>query len=116
MSYVARLATSLPKLDQAGVGFALVVCENRRKVRPWQLETKPEYTVLLDEERQVARDFGVYKAFGFDSFRMARPSAFLIDRERTIRYALVFEDEETAPSVEDYIDVARARGLTASAG
>ena len=63
--------------------------------------------VLADESRQASKALGIYKAMGFDSFRQARPSAFLVDATGTIRWSGIFPvDEEKAPKLDDYLALA----------
>jgi peroxiredoxin len=92
------------------VSLVGVVCESPARSERWAREHRLPYPLLVDEDRNVARAFGVYKALGFDSFRMAQPSAFIIDTGGIVRYAALIKDERTAPSPADYL--ARARALS----
>ncbi len=47
------------------------------------------FPFLLDEDRQVTMTYGVYKALGIDSFNIARPATFVIDRTGIVRFVYV---------------------------
>jgi peroxiredoxin len=109
MQYVARVVTWTPELKAAGLVPVLVMTDLRPRVDGWVRATAAPFAVLVDESRKLSRQFGVYKMLGFDSFRMARPSAFIIDRAARVRHAVVFRNEqEGAPPLEEYLRVARS--------
>src|SRR6266436_3340317 len=47
------------------------------------------FPFLLDEDRQVTKSYGVYKALSFDSINIARPATFVIDPTGNIRFVYV---------------------------
>lgn len=44
------------------------------------------FPFLLDEDRNVARAYGVYQRFGLDAFHIARPATFVADRQGVIHF------------------------------
>ncbi len=108
MAYAKHMAEWTQSLKDANLNVLFALTEDWKPVFKWASEDKIPMTVLADERRKLAKAFGVYKTLGFDSFRHARPSAFLIDNKTgTIRWSTVFPDnEELAPKLKDYLDLA----------
>lgn len=79
-----------------------VVTDDLRRGEAWFAKTKPQFSLVIDHERDVAREFGVYKLLGFDSFNMARPSVFIVDRSLRVRFVRVFGKDAAPPELEDY--------------
>ena len=75
------------------------------------LEKNPlPFTVLIDEDREVMRQFEVYNRLSWDAFRMAHPSAFLIDPEGKIRFSFVASNQFDWPRTQLLADeLARLR-------
>ena len=112
MAYARHLAEWTPRLNEASLSVALCLTEGWKAVHRWAEEDKMPMVVLADVSREASKQLGIYKALGFDSFRQARPSAFLVDPSGEIRWSSVFpEDEEKAPKLDDYLALAdRVRG------
>jgi peroxiredoxin Q/BCP len=107
MAYAKHLKEWTARLKDAGLSVALCLTEGWRAVHEWARADEMPMIVLADESREASKEFGVYKALGFDSLRHARPSAFMIDRSGTVRWSTIFPDEEDkAPKLEDYLKVA----------
>ena len=54
------------------------------------LEKKPlPFVMLIDEDREVMKAFEVFNRLSWDAYRMAHPSAFLIDPEGQVCYSFV---------------------------
>ncbi len=47
------------------------------------------FPYLLDEDREVTKAFGVYKALGVDSINIARPASFVIDQQGVVTFIYV---------------------------
>lgn len=84
-----------------------MVTEDRRRADRWFARDRPEFPLLVDASREVARSYGVYKALGFDSLHMALPAFFLIDGGGVVRAARLLGDAEPLP---DPLDLARVLG------
>lgn len=107
MEYAGHLKEWTQGLRDANLTVALCLTEGWKSVHKWAESERVPMTVLADESRQASKALGIYKALGFDSFRQARPSAFLVAPGGTIRWSAVFpEDESKAPRLDDYVGLA----------
>lgn len=64
-------------------------------------ETGFPFDILVDEHRDVVRAYGVWHRVGLTAWNIGRPAVFLVDRDRTIRYVAVGENQREFPSQED---------------
>jgi len=61
---------------------------------PRGLLSKPRwFPILLDSDRHVTKAYGVYHALSIDAYRIARPSAFVIGKERRISFIFVSSNQ-----------------------
>lgn len=58
------------------------------------------FPVLVDARRTVARAYGVYVFFNFESIRIARPATFVIGTDRKILYLYVGSRQRDWPPTE----------------
>ncbi len=105
---LARLASRYKEFEAAGLAVAAVVGGGFSWSGGWYNYVRPPYPLLVDEDRAVARHFGVYKALGFDSFRMAQPSAFVVDQSGVIQFAHLVTEEDAARTLDDCLTVGRS--------
>ena len=56
--------------------------------------------MLIDEEREVMKAFEVYNRLSWDAYRMAHPSAFLIDPQGQVRYSFVASNQWDWPHTQ----------------
>jgi peroxiredoxin len=59
--------------------------------------------VLIDERRDVIRAYGVWHRFGYDAWNMARPAAFLIDPDGSIRASWIGRNQTQFPTAEEIL-------------
>jgi peroxiredoxin len=51
------------------------------------LERQPiSFPFLLDEDRKVTKNYGIYVAMNIESINIARPACFVLDRSGLIKY------------------------------
>jgi peroxiredoxin len=62
--------------------------------------------VLIDERRDTIRAYGVWHRFGYDAWNMARPAAFLIDPDASIRASWIGSNQTQFPSGEEILAAA----------
>lgn len=65
----------------------VVVCEQRASVVEYLRKHPGRLTLLVDEERRVARGYGVLRRFSLPVWNVARPASFLVDRCGFVRFA-----------------------------
>ena len=90
--------------------MVLVVAQRSEKVRRYVEETGLPLNILVDESRDVLRAYGVWHRVGFDALNIARPSLFLIDRDRSIRFSFVAERQHEFPSHEEILTALNTLG------
>jgi peroxiredoxin len=62
-------------------------------------EQNLNFTLLSDFNKEVSEEYGsLYKTFGFDMKGVGKRSAFVIDKEGTVRYAEVLENAGQIPN------------------
>ena len=77
------------------------------------LEEHPiSFPFLLDEDRRVTKDYGIYHRIGVDAFNIARPATFVVDLAGTVRYAFVGSDQHERSPVADFLEAARQIGAS----
>jgi len=55
---------------------------------------------LIDEDRAVAKAYGVWHRFGLDAWNTARPSVFVIDAGGIVRAVWVSDRQDEFPTGE----------------
>ena len=80
-----------------------IVADRRDKIRRYIEETGLPFDVLIDERQDVIRAYGVWHRFGFVIRSVARPAAFLIDRDASIRASWIGENQTQFPSADEIL-------------
>jgi peroxiredoxin len=84
---------------ESGVTIVMVVTEDPRTAQRLIPKDGPVFPVLIDEDREAARDYGVYRAFSLDGLRVTRPASFLIDQDGVLRFVYVGHGDRDIPDV-----------------
>ncbi len=77
-----------------------VFCERPGSLKAYLDENPVPFPVTVDEDRRVARAYGVWQRFSLPRGNIARPSSFLIDRCGYVRYAFVAKLQIHAADLE----------------
>ena len=75
-----------------------VVAQKTSPVRRYVEETGLPFHILLDEDRAVTREYGVWHRLGLDAWNIARPAVFVIGRDAIIRAVFVGETQAEFPT------------------
>lgn len=86
-----------------------VVAQKSENVRRYIEETGLPFNILIDESRDVLRQYGVWHRVGLDAWNIARPALFLIEPDGRITYSFVAERQHEFPSHEEIVSALRAR-------
>jgi peroxiredoxin len=70
------------------------------KIRRYIEETGLPFDVLIDQRRDVIRAYGVWHRIGIDAWNMARPAAFLIDPDSSIRASWIGSNQAQFPTLD----------------
>lgn len=73
------------------------------RVKYYIEETGLPFNILIDEHREVAKQYGVWHRAGLDAWNIARPAVFLIDREQIVRSVFVGDRQDEFPSQENIL-------------
>ena len=88
------------RLTDQGAVLLGVVSDSHQAMAAY-LEKHPlPFTMLIDEDREVMRAYEVYNRLSWDAFRMAHPSAFLIDPVGQVCYSFVASNQWDWPRTQ----------------
>lgn len=93
----------------AQIGGALVFVAAEKKngmFNPMKfLDQHPvSFPFLLDEDRSVTKNYGVYQRLGIDAINIARPATFVVGRDHTIRYLYVGATQVDRAPIHEVLD------------
>lgn len=80
-----------------------VVAQHAAGVKRYIEDTGLPFNILIDEAREVAKQYGVWHRVGLDAWNIARPAVFLIDRAGIVRDAFVGEGQKEFPTQEEIL-------------
>ena len=86
---MAQLEPMKNEIEQAGAELVYIAAEKSTGVwKPTKfLQSHPvSYPFLLDEDRLVAKAYGLYHGLGIDAINIAHPASLLIARDRKVEY------------------------------
>lgn len=83
------------------------MAQRSEPVRRYIEDTGLPFNILVDADRSVTKDYGVWHRIGLDAWNISRPALFAIDRAGIIRAIWVGERQDEFPS-GDAIDMAIA--------
>jgi peroxiredoxin len=99
------LTAALERFRKFRARVLVIACERAVTVARY-LEQKPSpLTVLVDEDRSVARRYGVLRRFSLPVWNVARPSSFLVDRCGFVRYAYLAPLQIHSASIDQIVQV-----------
>jgi peroxiredoxin len=84
-----------------------VVAQKSENVRRYIEETGLPFNILIDESRDVLRQYGVWHRVGLDAWNIARPALFLVEPDRRITYSFVADRQHEFPSHEEIVRALR---------
>ncbi len=82
-----------------------IVAQNYQKVREFLKANPIPFPILVDQERKVARDYGVLVRLNFESVNIARPAHFILDARGIIRYIFISSRQTEFPSDQELYQV-----------
>jgi peroxiredoxin len=80
-----------------------IVAQRRESIRRYIEETGLPFDVLVDERRDVVRAYGVWHRIGIVTWNRARPAAFLIDPDATVRASWIGTNQTQFPSRDEIL-------------
>lgn len=78
-----------------------IVAQRSDVVRAYVEDNGLPFNILVDENREVSKQYGVWQRLGLASWNLARPALFLIDRLGRVRYSFVADSQDEFPAHEE---------------
>jgi peroxiredoxin len=104
-------------LTDQGATILGIVGQDIQALTDYVARSPLPFPLLSDDDRAVMQAYDVFNALSFDAFRIAHPSAFIIDPAGTIRYTYVASNQMDWPPTHLVAEeLARLRGADASGG
>jgi len=110
---MARVESIKDEIAQAGAELAFIAAEKRTGVfKPSKfLEENPiSFPFLLDEDRVVTKNYGLYHLIGMDALNIAHPATLVIDRGRAIHYIYRGDNQHDRAPLPDVLAAVRKLG------
>ena len=80
------MSQDAPHYEAAGVRVYAISSQSWRSAERWLAGNPQRVPLLIDAERAVIKQYGVYNLISYDSWKMAHPAAVLIDRTGRVRF------------------------------
>lgn len=88
-----------------GVRVAAVLAQKMDRVQEYLERATFPYPLLVDEDRNVVKEYGVHVKVSWEAYNIARPATFILDREGVIRYEYVGSTQFDFPDDDDVLNV-----------
>lgn len=75
-----------PRYAAADVAVFAIAAQKPDSLRHWTDANPLPFDWLSDPDRAVIKAYGLHVLLSYDSFRLARPAAILVDRQGLIRF------------------------------
>ncbi len=88
------------------MSLAYVAAEKRHgiwKPEKYLREHPTAFPFLLDEDRAVTRDYGLYHRLGHDAIHIAHPATLVVDRSGVVRYICRGQNQLDRAPVEEVL-------------
>ena len=110
---MAQLRRDSGEYARRGVKLLGVAVQKRSRLKAYLASHPMPFPMLADETREVTKTYGVYVAFNYESFRIARPATFLIDADGVVRFIHVGKNQFDRPAPETTLRMIDASLATA---
>lgn len=80
-----------------------MACQSRAAVDAFAAGERLPFPIVADEDRSIARLWGVYVALNLESIHIARPATFAVDAKGIVRYARVSRSQFSRASLDDVL-------------
>jgi len=104
---MAQLELLKASIRNTGASLVFIAAQRRGGIfapEKYLAEHPISFPFLLDEDRVVTKQYGVYHRIGLDAYDIARPATFVIRADGTVAYIYVGSSQFDRAPVEDLID------------
>ena len=105
-----QLRQEYETLRTSGVQVLTISHQAGHPVEHWLAENALPFPWLYDPERSVIKAYGVFNALSYDAFRMAHPTAVLVDKEGIVRFIYRCSTQWDVPSNAVLLEAVRGLG------
>src|SRR5688572_11340812 len=112
---MAQLEPYRHEIEAAGASLAYVAAQKRGgmfKPEEYLKQHPVSFPYLLDEDRAVTKQYGIYMPVGVDGFNIARMATFVINRAGMVRWIHVAPSQFQAAPVEEVLKQAQETSKT----
>jgi len=105
---MAQLEPVKEELKKAGASLLYIAAEKRGglfKPEKFLAEHPVSFPFLLDEDRRVTKEYGVYHRIGLDAYNIARPATIVMDRKGVIRFVHLGENQHDRAAMDRVLSV-----------
>lgn len=88
-------------MQEKGVQLLGIAGQNIKSIQNFVDKEEIKIPILSDETRSVIKKYEVFVSIKWDSFRIAIPSTYILDKQHTIRYTYIGESQFDRPSIDD---------------
>ena len=95
------------EIEKAGASVLYIAAEKRGglfKPERFLAEHPVSFPFLLDEDRRVTKAYGLYHRIGMDAFNIAHPATLVVDRNGTIRYLYVGDNQHDRAPMDKVLE------------
>ncbi len=89
-----------PRYQDANVRVLAIAHQGPKPVGRWVGKNPQPFPWLFDQDRRVIKAYGVYNRISYDAFRMAHPTAVLIDDQGVVRFVYRCSTQWDIPTSE----------------
>ena len=80
-----------------------VVAQQSAVVRRYVEDNGLPFYVLIDQSREVTKQYGVWHRLGLDAWNIARPAIFLVEQDGRISYSFIGDNQREYPSQDEIL-------------
>jgi len=107
---MAQFEPKIAEITAFGGQLVHIAAEKREGMwKPSRFLAKHPISVpfLLDEDRSVTKEYGLYHRMGKDAIHIAHPATLVIDRAGTVRYIYRGDNQNDRAPMEQVIEAVR---------
>jgi methyl-accepting chemotaxis protein len=106
---MAQLEPYKDELQKEGALLFYIAAEKRQGMfkQKYLSEHPISFPFLLDEDRTVTKDYGVYHRLGKDAINIARTATFVIDTHQRVRFIFVGKSQTDRAPFNDVLAAVR---------
>ena len=101
------------EIGKTGASVFFIAAEKRGglfKPEKFLAEHPVSFPFLLDQDRRVTKEYGVYHRIGLDAYNIARPATMVVDRGGVIRFVYVGASQHDRAAMDKVLQALKQLG------